>query len=171
MLDQASTPPSSIDDYIATFPPEIQAIFGKIRACIHAAVPEAEEAISYRMPAFRMGAVLVYFAAFKQHIGLYPPVRGDAALTAEVAPYAGEKGNLRFRLDQPMPYALIERIARLRRDQVLAAAAQKRTKTKAAKSGTKPEGKQPQAAEGAAAKRKAAVPGTTKRKASPPRSA
>jgi len=157
MPDQASTPPSSIDDYIAAFPSEIQAILGEIRARIHAAVPEAEEAISYRMPAFRMGAVLVYFAAFKHHIGLYPPVQGDAALKAAVLPYAGEKGNLSFPLDQPIPYALIERIARLRRDQVLAAASRRRTKTVNAK--------------GATSKRRTAESGTGKRKTPVSRSA
>ncbi|WP_341675483.1 DUF1801 domain-containing protein [Niveibacterium sp. SC-1] len=125
MPDPTAGPPASIDDYIAGFAPEVQAHLQKIRQLIAATAPEAEEAISYRMPAFRIGAVLVYFAAFKQHIGLYPPVRGDAALEAELAPYAGEKGNLRFPLDRPIPYALIERVVRLRREKVLAAAAGK----------------------------------------------
>jgi uncharacterized protein YdhG (YjbR/CyaY superfamily) len=66
------------------------------------------------MPAFRLNGVLLYFAAFKKHIGLYPPVRGDAKLEIAIAPYAGKKGNLQFPLDQPIPYGLIERIAKLR---------------------------------------------------------
>jgi uncharacterized protein YdhG (YjbR/CyaY superfamily) len=67
--------------------------------------------------------MLVYFAAFKNHVGLYPPVRGDARLEAAVAPYAGEKGNLRFALDRPIPFALIKRIIRLRVRQLEQAAA------------------------------------------------
>jgi uncharacterized protein YdhG (YjbR/CyaY superfamily) len=81
---------------------------------IRAAAPEATELISYRMPAFKQGGILVYFAAFKRHIGLFPPVRGDAKLAKALAPYAGPKGNLKFSLDEPMPYALIKRIVRLR---------------------------------------------------------
>jgi len=74
------------------------------------------------MPAFRLHSILVYFAAFKHHVGLYPPVSGDAALERAVAPYAGPKGNLRFPLDEPIPFELIERIARLRLKQDLAKA-------------------------------------------------
>jgi uncharacterized protein YdhG (YjbR/CyaY superfamily) len=74
------------------------------------------------MPAFRQGSMLLYFAAFKNHIGVFPPVRGDAKLEKAVAPYAGEKGNLRFPLDRPIPYDLIKRIVRLRLKQVTAKA-------------------------------------------------
>jgi uncharacterized protein YdhG (YjbR/CyaY superfamily) len=77
--------------------------------------PRGEETISYRMPAIRGGnGILVYFAAFKNHIGLFPPVRGDKKLLAALSPYTGPKGNLRFPLDEPMPLALITRIAKLR---------------------------------------------------------
>jgi uncharacterized protein YdhG (YjbR/CyaY superfamily) len=106
--------PESIDEYIAQFSPEVQAILSQIRETVRAAAPGAEERISYRMPAFFQNGVVVYFAAFKHHIGLYPPTRGDAAIEEAAAPYAGEKGNLRFPLDQPIPYELIERIVRLR---------------------------------------------------------
>jgi len=85
-----------------------------VRATIRAAAPEAEEVISYRMPAFRGHGILLYFAAFQRHIGLFPPVSGDASLERAMAPYAQEKGNLRFPLDRPIPYGLIGRIARLR---------------------------------------------------------
>ena len=78
------------------------------------AAPNAQETISYRIPAFKLNGVLVYFAAFKKHIGLYPPISGDARLEKAVARYAGEKGNLRFPLDEPIPYGLIERITKLR---------------------------------------------------------
>ncbi len=74
------TAPKSIDEYIAASPTEVQPILQKIRKTIAAAAPEAQEVISYRMPAFKLHGILVYFAAFKAHIGLYPPVRGDADL-------------------------------------------------------------------------------------------
>ncbi len=74
------------------------------------------------MPVFALnGRIPIYFAAFKRHIGIYPPVRGDAALMRAVAPYAGEKGNLKFPLDQPIPYPLIEKIARFKVKQQSAA--------------------------------------------------
>jgi uncharacterized protein YdhG (YjbR/CyaY superfamily) len=106
--------PRDIDAYVATFSPDVQAILRRIRATIREAAPNAQETISYQMPAFTSHGVLVYFAAFKKHIGLYPPVRGDAALEKAVAPFAGEKGNLRFPLDRPIPYGLIRRIVKLR---------------------------------------------------------
>ena len=113
-MDGRTLNPASIDEYIQAFPPEIQSILQSIRTTIRKAAPEAEEIISYRMPAFRQNGILVYFAAFKKHIGLYPPVSGDAAIEKAIAPYAGPKGNLQFPLDQPIPYKLIERIVKLR---------------------------------------------------------
>jgi uncharacterized protein YdhG (YjbR/CyaY superfamily) len=118
--------PETIDDYIAGFPPEVQTILRKIRRTVKAAAPEARERISYRIPAFTLDGTLVYFAAFKKHIGFYPPVRGDASLEKAVARFAGEKGNLRFPLDEPIPYALITRIVKLRVRQNRARAAAKR---------------------------------------------
>ena len=106
--------PTNIDEYIAGFSPEVQEILERIRATIRDAAPGAQETISYRIPAFTQNGVLVYFAAFKRHIGLYPPVRGDAKLEKAVSRYAGEKGNLQFPLEQPMPYALIKRIVKFR---------------------------------------------------------
>ena len=98
------SPPGSIDEYIEGFPPGVQAVLRKIRRTIRAAAPGAKETIRYGIPAFTRNGVLVYFAAFKRHIGLFPPVAGDARLARAIAPYAGEKGNLRFPLDQPIPY-------------------------------------------------------------------
>lgn len=115
--------PASIDAYIAAFPPGMQALLQQVRQSVRNAAPQAQELISYQIPAFKLNGVLVYFAAFKHHIGFYPPVRGDAALEVAVAPYAGEKGNLRFPLDRPIPYDLIERITRLRVAQDMAKAA------------------------------------------------
>jgi len=116
--------PKNIDEYIASFAagsgaagsgsPEVQAILETIRSTIRQAAPDAKETISYNMPAFTQEGILVYFAAFKKHIGLYPPVRGDKRLEKAISPYAGEKGNLQFPLGQPIPYGLIERIVRLR---------------------------------------------------------
>ncbi len=120
--------PQSIDEYIAAFSPEVRAILERIRLAIAKAAPEAQETISYRIPTFTLSGALVYFAAFKKHIGFYPPVRGDAGLEKAVAPYAGEKGNLRFPLDQPIPYGLIERIVRLRVKQNLTQATAKSRK-------------------------------------------
>jgi uncharacterized protein YdhG (YjbR/CyaY superfamily) len=109
-----TTPPKSIDEYIAASSYEVRPILRKIRKTISAAAPGAQELISYSMPAFRLQGILVYFAAFKTHIGLYPPVSGDASVEKAIAPYAGPKGNLRLPLDQPIPYGLIRRIVRLR---------------------------------------------------------
>ena len=103
-----------VDEYVAAFAPEVQTILRKIRATIGRAAPNAVETISYRMPTFMQNGVLVHFAAFKAHIGLYPPVRGDAKLVAAAAKYANEKGNLRFPLDERIPYALITRIVKAR---------------------------------------------------------
>ncbi len=108
------TAPKNIDEYIAASPAEVQPILEKIRKTIAAAAPEAQELISYHMPAFKLHGILVYFAAFKAHIGLYPPVRGDDSLEEALSRYAGPKGNLKLLLDQPIPYDLIERIVRLR---------------------------------------------------------
>ncbi|SRR5260370_1078348 len=120
--------PQSIDEYIVAFSPEVQAILERIRLAIAKAAPAAQQTISYRIPTFTLSGALVYFAAFKKHIGFYPPVRDDAGLEKALAPYAGEKGNLRFPLDQPIPYGLIERIVRLRVKQNLAKAAAKSKK-------------------------------------------
>src|SRR6267378_5404459 len=106
--------PKTISAYIALFPLEVQEILEKIRSTIHRAAPAAKETISYQIPAFTLNGTLVYFAAFKKHIGFYPPVKGDASLEKAVSKYAGEKGNLRFPLDQPIPYRLISRIVKLR---------------------------------------------------------
>lgn len=118
--------PADVDAYIADCPAEVQAILKQIRATIRKAAPAAEETISYGMPAFRLNGPLVYFAAFKNHIGFYPPVHGDERLMRAIAPYANEKGNLRFPLDQRIPYSLISRIVKARiRENAERAAARK----------------------------------------------
>lgn len=125
-------PPGSkdIDGYIAQFPADVQAILEQVRAAIRRAAPDATETISYQMPAFKQHGILVYFAAWKKHIGLYPPISGDKALEKAVARYAGPKGNLQFPLDEPIPYDLIEQIVKLRVKQDMEKAASKRQKRK-----------------------------------------
>ena len=103
---------ATVDAYIRDAAPEAQPILKKIRALVRSAVPDATETISYRMPAFKLDKTFFYFAAFKTHIGIFPPVRGSAALLKAVAPYANDKGNLRIEMSEPIPYALIERIAK-----------------------------------------------------------
>ena len=85
---------------------------------IRTAAPQAQEVISYQMPAFKQGGILVYFAAWKKHIGFYPPLADDSPLKKEVAPYEGPKGNLIFPLNQPIPYDLIEKIMRHKVEQL-----------------------------------------------------
>lgn len=113
-MAMSSEVPKSISAYIAACPAAVRPILTKIRTTIRAAAPGATEVISYRMPAFKGHGILVYFAAFKSHIGIYPPVRGDAGLRKALAPFAGPKGNLKFPLDQPFPYSLVNRIVRHR---------------------------------------------------------
>lgn len=120
--------PKDIDEYIAAFSPEVQSILETIRMTVKRAAPEAVEVIRYHMPAITQAGVVVFFAAFKKHIGLYPPVAGDAELVREAAVYAGDKGNLRFPLDQPIPYDLIGRIVQHRVTQNVERAAAKRKK-------------------------------------------
>jgi uncharacterized protein YdhG (YjbR/CyaY superfamily) len=105
--------PKSVDAYIASAPPEVRPVLEAIRTTVRNAAPSAEERISYGMPAYFVGEVLVYFAAFKKHIGFYPPVR-DKSLRHLTASYAGPKGNLQFPLSGPIPHALITKIVEAR---------------------------------------------------------
>ena len=114
MLTRRHTASTTIDEYIARSAPEAQPTLRRVRATIAKAAPDATETISYRIPAFKLRRIVVYFAAFKNHIGLYPPVKGNAALKKAIAPYAGEKGNLRFPMDRKIPYGLIARIVKFR---------------------------------------------------------
>jgi uncharacterized protein YdhG (YjbR/CyaY superfamily) len=120
--------PTSIDEYIAGFPPEVQEILEKIRATIREAAPEAEETIKYRMPTFTLNGNLVHFAAFKKHIGFYPVPTGIEKFKKELSVYAGGKGSVQFPLDEPIPYDLINSIVRFRTEENLRKAAGKGTK-------------------------------------------
>jgi uncharacterized protein YdhG (YjbR/CyaY superfamily) len=122
-IDNQSTVPGNIDDYIAGFPAEIQAILQKIRTVIQTAAPEATEKISYQMPTFYLNGNLVHFAAFKKHIGLYPAPSGVEAFQQELAPYLKAKGSIQFPLDKPIPYDLIAQITAFRLQENLEKAA------------------------------------------------
>ena len=122
-----------IDEYIAGFPKDIREILEKIRATIRKAAPEAEEAISYGMPAFKLNGYLVYFAAYKKHIGFYPVPTGIEAFKKELSAYKGAKGSVQFPLDKPMPLDLISKIVKFRVKENL-----EKAKTKAQKKQSKP---------------------------------
>lgn len=100
----------TIDGYIAAAPEEARSILAKLRQMAAELYPDAEEAISYGLPAFRQGKVFFYFAAFKNHIGIYPPVNAPADLVKQLGPFRGPKGNLQFQYKDGMPYDLIERV-------------------------------------------------------------
>lgn len=104
----------SIDEYIAAFPEETQKILHELRATIKAAAPDAEEKISYQMPAFALKGNLVYFAALKNHIGFYPTSSGITAFKDELSKYESSKGAVRFPLDKPLPLKLIKKIVKFR---------------------------------------------------------
>ena len=104
----------TIDDYIKSYPESVQAILEKIRQTIRRVAPEATELISYQMPAFEQNGVLVWFGAFKKHIGFYPKASGIEAFQKELSPYKLSKGSIQFRLDEPIPYDLIEKIVEFR---------------------------------------------------------
>jgi uncharacterized protein YdhG (YjbR/CyaY superfamily) len=130
-MDNKQPLSSSIDEYIAAFPADIQRILSEIRATIHAAIPEATEKISYGMPTFYLQGNLVHFAAFKNHIGFYPTPDGIEEFQAELAHYESSKGTVRFPLIQPIPLDLFARIARYRASQNLQKAAAKKAPKKA----------------------------------------
>jgi uncharacterized protein YdhG (YjbR/CyaY superfamily) len=119
------TAPTTIDEYIAGFPPDVQAILQKVRATIRKAAPQAAETINYQMPTFTLHGNLVHFAAFKGHIGFYPTPSGIANFAAELAAYNSAKGSVQFPLDQPIPYGLISKIVKFRVKENLAKAAAK----------------------------------------------
>lgn len=123
-------PAKSISEYIAQSDPKVQPILKKIHAIVKKVAPKATERISYGMPCFRLEGDFFYFAAFKAHIGLFPPVRGDAQLMKDVAPYAGPKGNLRLPLDERIPYGLITRIVKAQVQEDLRRAHERGTKNK-----------------------------------------
>lgn len=129
-MESKEIQPATIDEYIAGFPPDIQEILQKIRAIIHEAAPEVEEAMKYRMPTFMLNGNLVYFAAFKNHIGFYPIPTGIEAFKQELSAYEQGKGSVQFPFNRPIPYDLITRIVKFRVDENLKKAKAKTKKGK-----------------------------------------
>lgn len=106
---------NSVDEYISTFPKDVQKILEEVRGTIKAAAPEAEEKISYGIPAFTLnGKYLIYFAGWKNHISIYPIPSGSEAFNKQVSKYVDGKGTLKFPLDKPLPMKLITKIVKYR---------------------------------------------------------
>jgi len=122
------TAPKNIDEYIAGFPHDVQEILEKIRMTIRKAAPDAEEKISYQMPAFTLKGNLVSFAAYKKHIGLYPAPAGTKKFNEELSVYRAAKSSVRFPLDRPIPFDLISQIVKLRMKENLERAEAKQKK-------------------------------------------
>lgn len=104
---------ASVPDYLSSLEPAQRKALKQVLALVREAVPGSTTAISYGIPAFRLkGRIFIYCAAFRRHVGVYPPVRGDARLVAALKSHANARGNLAFPLDEPMPSALIMRVAK-----------------------------------------------------------
>lgn len=116
----------SVDDYISVFPEEIQEILQGIRTCIRTAAPNAEETISYGMPAYKLHGVLVYFAGYEKHIGFYATPSGHTQFATALSGYKQGKGSVQFPLDQPMPLKLIEEIVKFRVEENMSKAQKKK---------------------------------------------
>lgn len=114
----AAYKPTSVDDYVAQFSPDIQSILREIRAVIRETAPEAEEKISYAMPGYFLNGGLVWFGAYKRHIGLYPMTEAMKQAIPELSAYKGTKGSVHFPLNQPMPYDLIRKIVEVRLEEM-----------------------------------------------------
>ena len=108
------TTAKTIDDYIAGYPKDIQTTLEKIRTAIRKAAPKAEETIKYGMPTFTLNGNLIFFAAFKNHIGFYPIPQGIDAFKKELSIYKQGKGSVQFPIYKPMPLALISKIVKFR---------------------------------------------------------
>jgi uncharacterized protein YdhG (YjbR/CyaY superfamily) len=103
-----------IDDYIRRCPKEVQALLREMRQAVHSAAPQAQETISYQMPAFRLNGILVYFAASRHHIGFYPTPSAITAFKPELAPYKSSRGAVQFPLEKPLPLGLVRKMVRYR---------------------------------------------------------
>jgi ribonuclease Z len=124
------TAPKDIDAYIASFPTEVQKLLIQIRTTIRKAAPAAQETIKYQIPTYVLNGNLIYFAAYKNHISVYPAPRGSKEFEAELTRYDGGKGTVRFPIDQPIPHDLIRRIVKFRIKAGQEAAQQKENKSK-----------------------------------------
>ena len=120
--------PSSVEEYFSRFPPEIQSKLTQIRVLLKQTLPEAEEVISYHMPAFKTSEVLVYYAATKSHLGFYPTSSGVTNFKEELASYVTSKGAIQFSYGEDLPEQLIVVIAQFRAQEAVARAAAKKKK-------------------------------------------
>jgi len=109
-----TTKANNVDEYIAGFPGDIQKKLEQMRATISKAAPGAEETISYSMPAFKLKGILVYFAAFKNHIGFYPTASAIAAFKKEISKYKWSKGAIQFPTEMPLPLELVTEIVKFK---------------------------------------------------------
>ncbi len=106
--------PTTVDDYISTYPDDVQVVLQTLRRTIHEAVPGCGETIRYQMPTITLdGRSLVHFAGWKKHVSVYPMASGDPDLERDLAAYAGHKGTVRFPLGAPVPFDLVARLAGL----------------------------------------------------------
>lgn len=122
-----------IDEYITQFPAEVQAPMQELRSTIRKAAPEAQETINYQMPTFTLEGNLVHFAGYKNHIGFYPAPSGIEHFSKELSAYELSKGTVRFPLDRPIPFDLINRIVQFRVKENLEKAAAKKALKQARK--------------------------------------
>jgi uncharacterized protein YdhG (YjbR/CyaY superfamily) len=106
--------PKNFDDYADRFPKNVRQLLQKMRLTIKKAAPQAKETISYGIPAFTLNGMLVWFAAFRNHIGLYPRASAISAFKKELSAYKKAKGSVQFPLDQPLPLALVSRMVKFR---------------------------------------------------------
>ncbi|MDG0889143.1 iron chaperone [Paracholeplasma manati] len=102
----------TVDQYIENLPEPQQSIMNQIRQQIKAAFPKAKEALSYGVPAFKYDKAFFYYGAFKAHVSVFPPLTSDEDLQAKTKPYQNDKGNLLFKINQPIPYELIVEVAK-----------------------------------------------------------
>ncbi len=113
-METKQAQPTTVDEYISQYPEDMQQILRQVRAVIKESAPEAEERISYRMPAYFLNGPLVYFAGFKHHIGFYPTGAGIEAFKEQLGTYKWSKGAVQFPLAKPIPYDLIATIVKQR---------------------------------------------------------
>ena len=124
-MEPNQTAPKTFDEYFAGFPSDVQVILEKIRTAIRKAAPDAQETIKYKMPTFMFQGNLVYFGAFKKHIGFYPGSKDVRKNFKELSAYEGNEGAIRFPLSSPMPYDLIDNMVKFRVNENIERAATK----------------------------------------------
>jgi uncharacterized protein YdhG (YjbR/CyaY superfamily) len=113
-MSQSRKQYKTVDEYISNFPKNIQNILENLRKTISKSAPNAEEAISYQIPTFKLNGNLVHFAAYKNHIGFYPTPSGIEAFIEELSPYEVSKGTVKFPIDEPIPFDLVRKIVEYR---------------------------------------------------------